>query len=728
MTKRIQSLLFVFTLAAAMAGPTWVQADAYERIGAWPFGPTHCIEVDPARDLAFLGSGGVVLILDVSDPTAPVLVTDELRTQGVAYDAFFVAATQHLYVACGEAGLEIWDVSVPTAPARISVTEVLYIGVETPVGNVDVWDHYAIVECEWGYVHCLDIADPANPVETAFNGFMGNPARDLYIDPDGSIHTSGADVYQRLRVLPGGQLDGTGSKDFILGPGAVYGNSEVVYTGYAGHLYIIDILLPTWPFWSITNVGVIIDMVVQDGMLYMINGDGLRIWNVQTHNSPFFVGALPYDLYHPDRIVLSGKLAYITDGRSGLHIVDVGDPAAPVELGSYETMSVAWTTTLLGDYALDCHDSDGIQVIDISNPAQPEIAGALDTPGDTRELSLQGSIAYIADQTGGLRIADFSSPTAPVELGVYGAVDAWRVVAEGDLAYVIDGIVNQPDELLILDVSDPGNITPVGGMSLPSITWDIDKRGDYLYIASHNDGVRIIDVSDPAFPSQGGLLILPSVTEIEIHGNLMHIACHDSPGGGYFIYDISDPTHPVQVDHYDEPGFAAFHVSVSGDFASLSRRSGLRLFDISDPSNITYVGEYVMPGNLFGITTRGNLVFVSDGTAGLQIVARGGTTAVTPSGEAGAAAFTTLSVYPNPFNPHTTLAFGTERTGRVRLDIFDLTGRRVRTLIDAARSAGVHQLEWGGRDDAGRDLPSGLYVARLTTPAETSTGKLVLLR
>lgn len=72
---------------------------------------------------------------------------------------------------------------------------------------------------------------------------------------------------------------------------------------------------------------------------------------------------------------------------------------------------------------------------------------------------------------------------------------------------------------------------------------------------------------------------------------------------------------------------------------------------------------------------------------------------------------------PNPFNPRTTIEFGVGGASggdaAVRLAIFDIRGRRVRTLIRDRRVAGVHRVVWDGRDDAGRDVASGGYLARL---------------
>ena len=54
---RIRSVLFTLIVAAILAGSALAQPTAYTRVGAWPFGPSQCIEIDPSRDLAFLGSG-----------------------------------------------------------------------------------------------------------------------------------------------------------------------------------------------------------------------------------------------------------------------------------------------------------------------------------------------------------------------------------------------------------------------------------------------------------------------------------------------------------------------------------------------------------------------------------------------------------------------------------------------------------------------------------------------
>jgi hypothetical protein len=87
-----------------------------------------------------------------------------------------------------------------------------------------------------------------------------------------------------------------------------------------------------------------------------------------------------------------------------------------------------------------------------------------------------------------------------------------------------------------------------------------------------------------------------------------------------------------------------------------------------------------------------------------------------------------LFVYPNPFNPRTTISFDVRTPGRVRLTIHDVTGRRVRTLTDGWSAAGSQTASWDGRDGSGRVLASGVYFARLESDNAVRTRRLVLLK
>ena len=90
------------------------------------------------------------------------------------------------------------------------------------------------------------------------------------------------------------------------------------------------------------------------------------------------------------------------------------------------------------------------------------------------------------------------------------------------------------------------------------------------------------------------------------------------------------------------------------------------------------------------------------------------------------------SNYPNPFNPLTTLRFevggdGVE-TFPVRLEIFDVRGGKVRSLVDEARTAGRYSVLWNGRDDRGNAVASGIYHARLKVGESEYSGKMLLMR
>ena len=85
--------------------------------------------------------------------------------------------------------------------------------------------------------------------------------------------------------------------------------------------------------------------------------------------------------------------------------------------------------------------------------------------------------------------------------------------------------------------------------------------------------------------------------------------------------------------------------------------------------------------------------------------------------------------YPNPFNGETTIRYQLNEPGHVRLEIFNLLGQHVRTLLDTPMEAGDYSIRWNGRDAAGAPVASGIYVYRLRSGDKaTATRKLTLLK
>ena len=84
--------------------------------------------------------------------------------------------------------------------------------------------------------------------------------------------------------------------------------------------------------------------------------------------------------------------------------------------------------------------------------------------------------------------------------------------------------------------------------------------------------------------------------------------------------------------------------------------------------------------------------------------------------------------YPNPFNSRTVIGVELESGSDVRVSLFDLRGRRVRTLFDGFQRAGRCLLVWDGRDESGRIVPSGVYTLRLETAALSVTRKIAFVQ
>jgi len=130
-------------------------------VGNWPFGPSNAVALDPARNLAFIGSGHGVFVLDVSDPSHPVELSEAVRTRDGVQSLCY--QDSRLYVAAKADGLEIWDVSVPANPVLLG-----WLDTSGEANGIAIAGNYAYVACAGNGLRVVDVADPQSPHEVGY--------------------------------------------------------------------------------------------------------------------------------------------------------------------------------------------------------------------------------------------------------------------------------------------------------------------------------------------------------------------------------------------------------------------------------------------------------------------------------------------------------------------------------------------------------------------------------
>jgi hypothetical protein len=84
--------------------------------------------------------------------------------------------------------------------------------------------------------------------------------------------------------------------------------------------------------------------------------------------------------------------------------------------------------------------------------------------------------------------------------------------------------------------------------------------------------------------------------------------------------------------------------------------------------------------------------------------------------------------YPNPFNPSTTISFSLPQASKIHLDIYNLKGQLVKTLVNTDMEAGIHSVVWNGRDKNNQTVASGVYFYRLSSPDYSQTKRMLLMK
>lgn len=194
------------------------------------------------------------------------------------------------------------------------------------------------------------------------------------------------------------------------------------------------------------------------------------------------------------------------------------------------------------------------------------------------------------------------------------------------------------------------------------------------------------------------------------------------PGPDYVtLLDWSDESTPLVADFSatplsgDQPLEVQFTDASQGDVASWAWDFDHDGMIDSNQQNPLYT--YLEPG------TYSVALTVYD-AGGLDTLVRDAYITVDPVSAEEVVEVTMKPVcYPNPFNPETTIRFALPRAGQVKLEILNVRGQRVATLVEHRMEAGVHKVVWDAKD-----MPSGVYLARLTAGGTTTSYKAVLMK
>jgi hypothetical protein len=694
-------------------------------LGSWPFGPSEAVAIDSIRHLAFVGSGGGVFILDVSDSTNPIKISERIHTRDWIRSLYFDKNTQRLCIANYYAGFEIWNTADPHNPERLCIYHDIF-----PVLDISVRDSLVYVANSYTGLHIFNISDPMNPNEIGFCQI--------------------SDINRAMTV--------NGSFAYIVTPG----------------LSIIDISNPENPellgFWNGgANDVCVIDTIAFIVGNYISNGY-IGILNISDPKNPYLVNSYSLPCENPIGLTVQDSIVYVVNDSEGFMLVNISDLFNPFICGYIDLTARDISVSLPYAYVAASWNQ-GMRVINVANPSNPYQISQFNATHESRDVWVTWPYAYVADGSGGFRILDISNVQNPYEVSFcWIPHEVQSVFVVDTLAYITSHVENQG--LRIINIKDSYNPVVIGQCALPGHTYALFVKDTFAYVTDTDwfwghAGLRIINISDPSNPYQvnyyatnwdcNGIFVRDSLayfTENDLHivdisnpsnikevgyydipayahgvtieGNVAYVTGNLSPNENLMLIDISDPENPVKISSLKTAGnYGTRDCFVHGSYAYLSDvDGGLRIIDVSSPSNPLEVGYYQTPTFLaLNTFVSDSLIYVAAACLGLQVYQFFGT-GVEEACQKDCFLPSSMRLNQNPVNgADIILQLNLHKEEDVEIALYNSIGQRVRSFELGRVTVGNHELRLEIRE-----LTSGVYFLRRENSAGFESIKVLVIR
>jgi hypothetical protein len=420
------------------------------------------------------------------------------------------------------------------------------------------------------------------------------------------------------------------------------------------------------------------------------------------------------DIYSRPSGYWSGPSAYIADGESGLEIYYIGD--FPLQhVASYDTLwgGTAYDVAVSGDYAYVANGDQGLLVVDLTDLGNPSFAGIYVSPGTARGVAVSGTHAYVAAGNAGLHVFDILDPTDPLLVGTYNTPGtAYGVSIAGDSAYVADGDAG----LQVIDVGNPASPVLAWSYDTPGTAYasnaEVATTDSMVYVADGHTGLILVDCIDFSDPHQCGRYDpagSPTFQHIADENPFLYEYCR------VFSRDGERTGSTIALLSWLATYFQDIYIRWQHEIDLIHAGLDMDSYVLNHYRNVYVAYHAEIPGE-HGPQDEPvpmHEVPITGPFKGSDLPDR----------------FRLFQNAPNPFNPSTEIRYDVPAGGgHVKLSIFDVSGRLIRTLVNGREDAGYKSVAWDGRDNHGRHAETGVYFYKLEAPGYTQTLKMVLVQ